>query len=159
LQNPENQEKRCSFIFFTLNVAKKSTRKAVKTTQKKLKCFDNVPESLDCDFTVICPDDSMNLERITQGDVVYIKAQPDIENGDIAVCTIDGMFDDKAVLRKVFIFDDRIVLQSAHYCLKSSSLNYDPLVFFDKDVSRVHILGKAVGFTSKIKKPLVATSD
>lgn len=124
----------------------------MKTIHDKLKRFDDVPENFDCDFTVICPDDSMNLERITKGDVVYIKSLPAIENGDIAVCTIDGMFDCKAILRKVFIFNDRIVLQSAHYHPKSSSVNYNPLVFFGNDISKVHILGKAVGFTSKIKK-------
>lgn len=41
--------------------------------------FDDVPNNIHCDFTLICRGDSMVGARIHDGDLVYIRQQPDVE--------------------------------------------------------------------------------
>lgn len=52
--------------------------------------YDDVPEHINCDFTLTCEGDSMIGARICDGDTVYIKQQPTVENGQIAAVLIEG---------------------------------------------------------------------
>lgn len=54
--------------------------------------YDDVPEDIKCDFTLICEGDSMINARIQDGDVVYFREQSQVENGEIAACLVDGDF-------------------------------------------------------------------
>lgn len=105
--------------------------------------YDNVPENITCDFTLICSGDSMTGARIKDGDVVYIREQPIVENGEIAACLISGEFDDRATLKRFYKYDDRVVLQA-------ENPKYAPFVYIKEEMNRVRVLGKAVGFTSVI---------
>ena len=78
--------------------------------------------------------------RIFDGDIVYIRQQPSVENGEIAAVLIDG----EATLKRVRLFDD-------HVSLEPENPMYKPLVYWGDEMSAVHILGKAVGFTSTIR--------
>lgn len=106
--------------------------------------FDEVPEYVKCDFTLICKGDSMINARIFDGDVVCIRQQPEVESGEIAAVLIDGEFEKEATLKRVKIFPDHIVLDP-------ENPNYRPFVFWDKEVEKVHILGKATHFISVVK--------
>lgn len=103
--------------------------------------YDDVPEHINCDFTLICEGDSMIGARICDGDTVYIKQQPTVENGQIAAILIDGT---EKLLKRVYITDDSIVLQAENPA-------YPPRTFFKEDMNRVSIIGRAVGFYSNIK--------
>lgn len=103
--------------------------------------YDDVPDHIHCDFTLICEGDSMIGARICDGDTVYIKQQPTVENGQIAAILIDGT---EKLLKRVFITDDSIVLQAENPA-------YPPRTFFKEDMNRVSIIGRAVGFYSNIK--------
>lgn len=100
--------------------------------------FDNVPENITCDFTLICEGDSMLGARIRDGDVVYIRQQPTVESGQIAAILIDGT---EKLLKRVYIKKDSIVLQAENPA-------YEPLFFVGEEMNRVSIIGRAVGFTS-----------
>ena len=86
-----------------------------------------------------CKGDSMINARIFDGDVVYIRQQQTVENGEIAAVLIDN----EATLKRVQLFDDHIVLQPENPM-------YKPLVFWGDDMNTVRILGKAVAFTSAV---------
>lgn len=102
--------------------------------------FDDVPEEIDCDFTLLCKGDSMINARIYDGDIVYIRAQDTVENGEIAAVLID----DEATLKRVRIYPDQIVLFPENPM-------YKPLVYRNEDMNSVRILGKAVAFTSRVR--------
>lgn len=103
--------------------------------------YDEVPEYIHCDFTLVCKGDSMINARIFDGDVVCIRQQPEVENGEIAAVLIDGEFDGEATLKRVKLFDD-------HIALEPENPQYRPMVFWGEDMARVHILGKATALLS-----------
>nr|DAU30307.1 MAG TPA: LexA repressor [Caudoviricetes sp.] len=100
--------------------------------------YDDVPEHINCDFTLKCEGDSMIGARINDGDLVYIRQQPTVENGQIAAVLVDGC---EKLLKRVYINDDSIILQAENPA-------YPPRVFSKEDMNRVSIIGRAVGFTS-----------
>ena len=103
--------------------------------------YDDVPITIHCDFTLLCKGDSMIDARIWDGDVVYIRQQPEVENGEIAAVLIDS---EEATLKRVKIFDDHIVLEPENPM-------YKPLVFWGEEMNNVRILGKATHFISALK--------
>lgn len=104
--------------------------------------FDMVPENIECDFTLRCKGDSMINARIFDGDIVYIRIQPEVENGEIAAVRIG----DEATLKKVYYTpgSDRITLRACNPM-------YPDLVYDGETLNEIEILGKAVAFTSIIK--------
>lgn len=100
-----------------------------------------VPEDVSCDFALRCKGDSMKDARIHDGDLVYIRAQPQVESGQIAAVLIDG----EATLKRVYYHPNSVVLMPANPA-------YDPIVLdpATADPDSVRILGLAVAFTSVI---------
>lgn len=96
-----------------------------------------VPEHIHADFALRCKGDSMINARIHDGDIVYIRRQPAVNNGEIAAVLIG----DEATLKRVYVYEDHVVLQPENPA-------YEPLVYFKDAMQAVRILGKAVGFTS-----------
>ena len=77
--------------------------------------------------------------RINNGDIVYIRQQPTVENGEIAAVLID----DEATLKRVYITDNTITLVACNS-------KYQPFVYTGEQLNEIRILGKAVGFTSTL---------
>ena len=104
--------------------------------------WDLVPVGIDCDFTLECKGDSMINARIFPGDIVYIKSQPVVDNGEIAAVLIG----EEATLKKVYYTpgSNRIVLQACNPM-------YSDMVFSDDQLNDIQILGKAVWFMSKVR--------
>lgn len=111
--------------------------------EENIEDYDEVPEDIRCDFTLVCSGDSMINARINNGDIVYIREQPQVENGEIAACLVDGEFDTRATLKRFYKYDDKIILQAENPA-------YPPLVYINEEMNKVRIIGKAVGFTSRL---------
>ena len=109
-------------------------------SEENFEGYDDVPEHINCDFTLKCEGDSMTGARINDGDIVYIRQQPTVENGQIAAVLVDGC---EKLLKRVYINDDSIILQAENPA-------YPPRVFSKEDMNRVSIIGKAVAFFSII---------
>lgn len=101
---------------------------------------DDVPENISCDFTLQCKGDSMINARIYDGDIVYIKCQPEVENGEIAAVRIG----DEATLKKVYYNKNRVILRACNPL-------YEDLEYEGDTLNEIQILGKAIAFTSLIK--------
>jgi len=99
------------------------------------------PKDIQADFALICMDDSMIGARIHDGDIVYIREQPDVESGEIAAILID---DQEATLKRVRKFPGKIILFP-------ENPEFEPMVLVGEEISELRILGKAVAFTSAIK--------
>lgn len=103
--------------------------------------FDMVPSNIKCDFTLRCKGDSMVNARIFDGDIVYIRSQPEVENGEIAAVRIG----EEATLKKVYFTpgSDRITLRACNPM-------YPDMEYQGDTLNDIEILGKAVAFTSVI---------
>ncbi len=102
--------------------------------------YVSVPDNIDCQFTLLCRGDSMINARIFDGDVVYIRAQEDVDDGEIAAVLIG----EEATLKKVRKFPDRVVLEPC-------KAMYSSLVYEGEQLRELRIIGKAVAFTSVIR--------
>lgn len=98
-----------------------------------------VPEDINADFALRCKGDSMIDARIHNGDIVYIRQQPTVENGEIAAVLID----EEATLKRVYISNNTITLVACNS-------KYQPFVYTGEQLNQIRILGKAVGFTSTL---------
>lgn len=105
------------------------------TAEENIEDYVDAPEGKRIDFCLLCEGDSMIDAGICDGDVVFIHAQPDIENGQIAAVRIDN----EATLKRVYKYSDHIVLQPANVA-------FAPMVYSGEDLDNIHIEGKAVGF-------------
>lgn len=102
--------------------------------------YIDIPRHIHADFALICKGDSMINARIFDGDIVYIRQQEMVENGEIAAVLIDG----EATLKRVRLFDD-------HIALEPENPTFRPFVYWGDEMNSVRILGKAVAFTSTIR--------
>lgn len=101
--------------------------------------YVEVDEEFQIDFCLKVKGDSMKDARINDGDVVFIRKQPTVENGEIAAVLIDN-----EVTLKRFYRNDGLIM------LKPENSKYQPLMYQAKDFKEVRILGKAVMFQSKL---------
>ena len=108
--------------------------------QENIEEYVSIPKELGGDFALTCRGDSMINARIYDGDIVYIRQQDTVENGEIAAVLIDN----EATLKRVRLLSDRIILEPENPM-------YDPLVYRGEEMNSVRILGRAVAFTSSIR--------
>lgn len=91
------------------------------------------------DFALIAKGDSMINARIQNGDIVFVRSQPMVENGEIAAVCID----DEATLKRVYISEETVTLVAENPA-------YQPIVYNLKNSPNIRILGKAIAFQSRL---------
>ena len=104
--------------------------------------YVSAPEGYGIDFALTCKGDSMINARIFDGDIVYIRQQPMVDNGQIAAVIIG----EEATLKKVYYTpnSDRIVLQACNPM-------YNDMVYSGSELDQITFLGKAVYFFSSVR--------
>lgn len=108
--------------------------------QENLDGSVSLPRDIHADFALLCKGDSMAGARIFDGDLVYIRQQETVENGQIAAVLIE----DEATLKRVYIYEDHIVLSPENPM-------YRPFAYWGEDMNRIRILGRAIAFTSMVR--------
>lgn len=98
------------------------------------------PDDLNAQFCLRCHGDSMIDARIFDGDIVFIREQPEVSNGEIAAVLIG----EEATLKRVYRTGDTLTLMAANPA-------YPPMVYTGEQLESVRILGKAVYFLSAVK--------
>ena len=99
-----------------------------------------VDEDISCDFALIAQGNSMTGDRIHSGDVVFIKKQDTVRDGEIAAVALDDELTLKRV-RRLRGADGSVVFTQ----LLPSNPAYSPIDIGGADETRnVRILGKAV---------------
>lgn len=93
------------------------------------------------DFCLRAKGDSMINARIYDGDIVFIKEMPMVDNGDIAAVIID----DEATLKRVYYYPKKNKLM-----LVAENPAFEPLVYINEELNYIRILGKAVYFMSAL---------
>ena len=110
------------------------------TAEENLDGFVSAPEEISADFALRCKGDSMIGARILDGDIVLIRQQPDVEDGEIAAVLIDN----EATLKRVHKKTGCLILNPANPA-------YEPIVITGEELNDVRIIGKAVYFISAVK--------
>ena len=97
------------------------------------------------DFALRCKGDSMINARIFDGDIVYIRKQDTVENGEIAAVLIDGTeSESEATLKRYYNEGDKIRLSAENPMYKDQT-------FHGEAMNSVRVIGKAVAFISAVK--------
>ena len=108
--------------------------------EQNIEQYIKMDEEINADFALRCKGDSMINARIFSGDIVFIKQQPMVDNGEIAAVLIDS----EATLKRVYVYNNRIELRPENPTF--------PVLNYENDTLKdIRILGKAVAFISTVR--------
>lgn len=93
------------------------------------------------DFCLKCKGDSMINARINDGDIVFIRKQDIVNNGEIAAIIIDN----EATLKRFFYYREQNMV-----ILRPENSKYEDIVLVGEQLEKVKILGKAIAFQSDV---------
>lgn len=99
-----------------------------------------LPDGIKADFAVRCHGDSMINAHIQDDDIVYIRSQSDVDDGEIAAVQID----DDATLKRVYHKPYGILLMPANDA-------FEPIIYTENDCVSIRIMGKAVACLSQVR--------
>lgn len=108
------------------------------TAEENIEDYDDAPAEWHADFSLLCVGDSMS-PKIEDGDVVAIRCQQEVRNGEIAAVRIG----DEATLKMVFLHSDYIELRPVNP-------NYPSIIRRLDELEEIRIEGKAVGLFRNI---------
>lgn len=94
------------------------------------------------DFCLRAKGDSMVNARILDGDIVFIRKQDMVDNGEIAAVAIG----DDVTLKRVVYYPEQNLL-----ILKAENSKYQDMIYAQDQLDQVYILGKAIAFQSDVK--------
>lgn len=101
----------------------------------------DIPKHIRADFALRCKGDSMIGAEIYDGDIVYIKQQEEVLDGQIAAVLIE----EEATLKR-FYYDK----EAGIVTLVSENPSIKPMVYHGETLNHIRVLGKAVGLTRQI---------
>ena len=96
---------------------------------------------INADFCLKCKGDSMINARIYDGDIVFIRKQDIVANGEIAAIIIE----DEATLKRFYYYKEQNMV-----ILKPENSKYEDIVLMGEQLEKVKVLGKAVAFQSDV---------
>lgn len=108
------------------------------TADENVNGYIPLPDYVHADFCLTCKGDSMINARIYDGDIVFIRHQPTVEDGEIAAVRIGS----EATLKRVKKYSKMIVLKPENPAYPDIELNGN---------DEIEIIGKAVHFLSAVK--------
>lgn len=100
-----------------------------------------VGTDIKADFCLKCQGDSMINARINDGDIVFVRKQDIVNNGEIAVVIID----DEATLKRFYYYKEQNLV-----ILKPENPKYEDIVLSGEKLNQVKVLGKAIAFQSDV---------
>lgn len=104
--------------------------------------YVELPEHIRADYALTCKGDSMINAGIRDGDVVYIRQQDSVENGQIAAVLVDG---GEATLKRLYC-------DGATVTLVAENPAVPPMVFSGEEISRLRIIGLSVAYIHVLER-------
>lgn len=98
--------------------------------------------NIKADFCLKARGDSMINARILDGDIVFIREQPSVNNGEIAAVIIDN----EATLKRFMYYKDQNIV-----ILKAENPAFQDIILQGNALNSVRVLGKAIAFQSDVK--------
>ncbi len=108
------------------------------TAEQNVERMVSIPSEWRATFTLICKGKSME-PRILDGDLVAIRKQPMVENGEVAAVRIG----EEATLKHVYVYSNYIEL-------RPENPEFESIIKIGKEMEEVVIEGKAVGLCRNI---------
>ena len=115
-----------------------------KYTNEDRESYVMAGTNINADFCLRASGDSMVGARILDRDIVFIRKQDMVENGEIAAVVVNN--DSEATLKRLYYYPDKGVL-----ILKPENPAYEDLIFSGNELNQVHVLGKAMAFQSDVR--------
>ena len=115
-----------------------------KYTNEDRESYVMAGTNINADFCLRASGDSMVGARILDGDIVFIRKQDMVENGEIAAVVVNN--DSEATLKRLYYYPDKGGL-----ILKPENPAYEDLIFSGNELNQVHVLGKAMAFQSDVR--------
>lgn len=109
--------------------------------EENISDYVDLPGHIRADFALTCKGESMIGAGIRDGDIVYIRQQAEVENGQIAAVMVG---DEEATLKR-FYREDGVVQ------LVSENPSIPPKVFIGETISQIRVVGLAVAYTHVIE--------
>lgn len=106
--------------------------------EEHIEDYIDIESTIEADFCLRVKGDSMINANIDDGDCIFIKQQPDVEDGEIAAVLIE----EEATLKRVYKVGDYIQLRAENPSFKPITLD---------GTKPCRILGKATYVLSKVK--------
>lgn len=103
--------------------------------------YIDLPGHIRADYALTCKGDSMINAGIRDGDIVYIRKQETVENGQIAAVLVG---EDEATLKRFYLVDGKVTLNAENPA-------YPPMVYVGEEIRAVHVIGLAIAFTHVIE--------
>lgn len=97
--------------------------------------YIDVDSDIDADFCLTAKGDSMINARIFDGDILFVKTQPIVDNGEIAVVLIE----DEATVKRVYYDRENNIIT-----LVPENPMYKPMRYVGEQLNNIRILGKVV---------------
>lgn len=110
---------------------------------KSRECYVLDEKVLQADCCMIARDYSLKNSRIWKGDIVFIRLQETVENGDIAAVQVNGARE--AILRRYNYYPDNETL-----ILTTDDPRLPLQIYQDENIHDVHVIGKVVAFQGAI---------
>lgn len=108
--------------------------------EENIEDYIDLPTHIHADYALTCKGESMINAGIQDGDVVYIRKQAEVENGQIAAVRVDC---EDATLKR-FNYDGSAVQ------LIAENPKFPPQVFAGENINRIKVIGLAVAYTHVI---------
>ena len=110
--------------------------------EQEFESYVEAGAEIHADFALRAKGDSMTGARIQDGDIVFIRRQDTVNNGEIAAVLID----DEAALKRIRYLPGGMTM------LQAENPAYEPIFIGGEGETRVvRILGKAIAFQGDVK--------
>lgn len=108
--------------------------------KQNIEGYAELDRRVHADFALRCVGDSMINAHIFDDDLVFIKEQPDVDNGEIAAVVIDN----EATLKRVYKYPNRIELRPENPL-------FPVLQYEGAELGNIRIIGKAIAFLGQVR--------
>ena len=110
--------------------------------EENIEGYVELPAHVRADYALTCKGDSMINAGIRDGDVVYIRHQEEVENGQIAAVMVD---EGEATLKRFYRDGSTVTLIAENPTVP-------PMVFSGEDINRLRVIGLAVAYIHLLEK-------
>lgn len=115
-----------------------------KYTKEDRESYIMAGTDIKADFCLKAKGDSMINARICDGDIVFIRKQDIVDNGEIAAVVVNN--ESEATLKMFYYYAEKSIV-----ILKAANPDYEDMIFTNEELDNFHVLGKAVAFQSDAK--------
>lgn len=115
-----------------------------KYTNEDRESYVMAGTDIKADFCLTARGDSMINARIHDGDIVFVRRQDMVDNGEIAAVVVNN--DSEATLKRLYYYREKNLL-----ILKPENPAYEDMIYQGEELNEIHILGKAIAFQSDVK--------